>query len=119
VLVGTVAADAVFVIARSGAGVTVKFDALEVAPEKFVMLMRPVVAPAGTVVVIVVLLTTVKVALTPLNFTSVVEKKFEPVIVTVCVIGPLVGVKLLITGGALGLMLVVSVLLLLLLVGSG
>jgi hypothetical protein len=71
--VAVLATEAVFVIERSGAGVTVKLVPLDVLPAAFVTLMTPVVAPAGTVATICTLLTAVNDALTPLNFTSVDE----------------------------------------------
>src|SRR5690349_24621450 len=104
---------------RSGAGVTVKLLTLNPAPEAFVIVIKPVVAPAGTVAVMLLSLTTLNVALTPLNLTKELEKKFKPVMATVWPIGPLMGVKLAITGGALGLMFVVSTSLLFEVVGSG
>ena len=42
-----------------------------------------------------------KLALTPLNVTEVAPVKFVPLIVTLVPTGPLVGVKLIIVGGAL------------------
>ena len=62
-----------------------------------VTLILPVVAPPGTVVVIVVAVLFVIVAVTPLNFTVLfadVVLKLVPVIVTVVPVVPLVGLKL-------------------------
>ena len=80
----------------------VKFEPLVVVPEAFVIAIGPVVVD-GTVAVICVLLSMVNVELMPLNFTNVVEKKFEPVMTTVVPIGPLTGLKLPIVGGELEL----------------
>src|SRR6476660_6907698 len=56
-------------------------------------MMGPVVAPAGTVVVIVPELLTVNVAPAPLNRTAVAPVKFVPVIVTPVPPPPLAGAK--------------------------
>lgn len=117
-LAGVVPTEAVFAIARSGAGVTVKLLPAVVVPTAFVIAIGPVVAPAGTVAVIEPLLFTVNVELVPLNFTAVDEKKFEPVIETGVPTGPDGGVKLAIAGAEPGLMFVVSVSLLFALFGS-
>ena len=62
----------------------------------------PVVAPAGTVVVICVSLLMMKTAwFVVLNFTRVVPVKPVPLIVTEEPIAPLVGVKLLIVGAGI------------------
>jgi hypothetical protein len=53
--------------------------------------IRPVVAPVGTVAVICVLLLTVNVAFVPLNLTLVAPVKFVPAIVTEVPTGPFVG----------------------------
>src|SRR5437764_6843783 len=58
-----------------------------------VTVMGPVVAPAGTVVVIVPELVTVKLAGTPLNETAVAPMKVAPEIVTLVPAGPKVGVN--------------------------
>lgn len=55
---------------------------LVVVPTELVMAIGPVVAPAGTVAVMEPSLLTMKEELTPLNLTSVDEKKFAPVMVT-------------------------------------
>ena len=68
-------------------------------PAVFVKLILPVVAPAGTVAVIEVADTTVKlVAAVPLNFTAVTPVNFVPVIVTVAPTLPLSGVNELMVG---------------------
>ena len=72
-------------------GATVKVAALVAVPPGVVTLIGPVVAVAGTVAVICVLLLTVNAAATPLNLAAVAPVNAEPVIVT-CVPGaPLVG----------------------------
>ena len=60
--------------------------------------MFPVVALAGTVVVIEVALEEVTTAAVPLNFTIGLLSKFVPVMVTVAPTAPLDGVKLVIVG---------------------
>jgi hypothetical protein len=67
-------------------------------PAGLVTVMGPVVAPAGTVAVIWVLLLTVKVAGTPLKRTLVVPVKFVPVMVTEVPTGPTVGEKSVMVG---------------------
>ena len=74
---------------------------LVAVPPGVVTLSGPVVAPAGTVASIAAAEVTVKLALTPLNVTAVAPVKFVPLIVTLVPTGPLVGVKLVIVGGAL------------------
>src|SRR5215467_14946728 len=72
------------------AGVTVKRVVVIKGPlPGVVTVMGPVVAPAGTVVVIVPEESTVKVAATPLNETAVAPVK--PVIVTPVPTGPKIG----------------------------
>ena len=79
-------------------GATVKLAALVAVPPGVVTLMGPVVAFAGTVAVICVLLLTVNAAATPLNLTAVAPVNAGPVIVT-CVPGaPLVGENVVIPG---------------------
>src|SRR2546425_6530638 len=82
---------------------TVKLLALLAVPPGVVTLSGPVVAPAGTVAVIVVAEPTVKLALVPLNRTAVAPVKLAPLIATLVLTGPLVGVKLVTVGGAVGL----------------
>ncbi len=60
-------------------------------PPGAVTVMGPVVAPAGTVVVIVPEGSTVKGEATPLNETAVASVKVVPVIVTTVPVGPKVG----------------------------
>jgi hypothetical protein len=66
---------------------------LQPVPQGAVTLSEPVEAPPGTVAVICVSESTVKLAATRLNATPVAPLKFVPVIVTVVPAGPLLGVK--------------------------
>ena len=76
------------------AGVTVKRVVVTKGPPLGVVtVIRPVVAPAGTVVVIVPEGLTVKVDATPLNETAVAPVKLVPVIVTAVPTGPKIGVN--------------------------
>ena len=76
------------------AGVTVKRVVVIKGPLLGVMtVMGPVVAPAGTVAVMEVSETTVKLAASPLNLTAVAPVKFVPVIVTTVPTGPKIGVN--------------------------
>src|SRR6266496_4743099 len=77
-----------------GEALTVNAVALAAVPPAVVTLMRPVVAPAGTVAVICAAVLTAKVALTPLNRTAVAPVKFAPAITTLVPTGPLGGLKL-------------------------
>jgi len=61
-----------------GGGITVKLAALVVKPPGVVTTIFPVVAPAGTVAVMVVSLTTVKGAVMPLNNTVEAVVRFVP-----------------------------------------
>src|SRR6266480_2841072 len=78
---------------------TVKLAALLAVPPGVVTLIGPLVAPAGTVVVIAVAEFTVKLALVPLNSTAEAPVKLVPLMVTLVPTGPLPGVKLEIVGG--------------------
>src|SRR5438309_10722150 len=81
---------------------TVNALALVAVPADVVTRIGPVVAPLGTVAVITVSEVTVKLAaLTPLNVTAVAPVKAVPVIVTVFPTCPLVGVKLVIVGAGI------------------
>src|SRR5256885_908775 len=71
---------------------------LQPVPQGAVTLSEPVEAPPGTVAVICVSESTVKLAAARLNATPVAPLKFVPVIVTVVLAGPLLGVKELIIG---------------------
>lgn len=74
-------------------GVTVKRVVVATGPPGVVTVMGPVVAPAGTVVVIVPEASTVKAAATPLKETAVAPVKAVPVIVTPVPAGPKIGVN--------------------------
>src|SRR6478672_12453319 len=76
------------------AGVIVKrVVVIKGPPPGVVTVMGPVVAPAGTVVVIVPGVPSVKAAATPLKETAVAPVKAVPVIVTFVPAGPKVGVN--------------------------
>ena len=79
--------------AIAGPPVTVKFVAVVAVPPGAVTEILPVVAPAGTDVVIRVAEVTVKAALVPLNATAVAPVKLVPVITTLCPTAPCGGVK--------------------------
>ena len=72
-------------------GLTVNDPELVSVPPGVVTLILPVVAPEGTVAVILLAESTVKVALVPSNFTEVAPVRFEPLIVTEVPTDPLVG----------------------------
>ena len=76
-----------------GADVTAKVPVLIAVPFSVMTAMEPVVAPAGTVVVIVPELLTVNAAAAPRNVTDVTPVKFVPVIVTPVPTAPTVGAK--------------------------
>jgi hypothetical protein len=85
-----------------GGGITEKLDALVPVWPSRVTVIAPLVAPAGTVVVILVVVLAVTVAVVPLNLTVLLEgvvSKFAPVMVTVAPAPPVFGVKLEIVGG--------------------
>ena len=82
-----------------GGYLTVNDPALWPVPAAVVTLIRPVVAPAGTVALICADDTTVKLAEVPLNLTDVAPLKPLPLMVTVVPTGPLAGEKDEITGG--------------------
>lgn len=82
----------------NGADVTVKLAALVAVPSSVTTVMRPVLAPTGTVAVIVPELLTVNVVPVPLNLTSVAPMKFVPVIVTPVPAAPTEGAKELMAG---------------------
>ena len=89
-----------------GSGMTVKFTALFAVPPAVMTAIFPVVAPPGTEV----LLTTLNVdAAVPLNFTVVAPVKFIPVSVTLCPMGPLLGMKALMVGATIKFVLLVAV----------
>jgi len=78
---------------------TTKSAALLVVPPGVVTEIFPVVAPEGTVAVILVVVLRVKVAETPLNFTAEALLKVLPLMVTLVPTGPDPGEKLVIVGG--------------------
>src|SRR6185369_17167539 len=82
-----------------GGYLTVNDPALCPVPAAVVTLMRPVVAPAGTVALICAEDTTVKLAEVPLNLTDVAPLKPLPLMVTVVPTGPLAGENEDTTGG--------------------
>jgi len=82
-----------------GGFTTVKLPALLAVPPEVVTLIGPLVAPEGTVAVMVVAEPTVKLALVPLNRTAVAPVNFVPLMVTLVPTGPLLGVKLETVGG--------------------
>ena len=89
--------------------VTVKSVAFVAEPAGVTTLILPVVAPTGTVVVILAADTTVKTAGIPLNVTAVAPVKPPPLMVTSVPTGPLVGVKLLTFGSTVKLAALVAV----------
>jgi hypothetical protein len=82
-----------------GPVVTMKSGVAVAVPAVVVTVIGPVVAPAGTVAVICVVLATVNVALTPLNRTFRTLAKLAPKMLTTVPTGPDGGVKLLMMGG--------------------
>ncbi len=80
--------------------VTVKTFELTAVPPGVVTRIRPVSAPTGTVAVIFVAETTVKVADLNRKVTEVTPVKFVPLMVTTVPTGPLVGVNEVIVGAA-------------------
>src|SRR5689334_8035128 len=81
--------------------VMMKLLELSAVPVGVVTLICPELALVGTVAVIWVAESTVKVVLKPLKVTVWAEVKFEPVMTTLAFAPPLVGEKLLMTGGGL------------------
>ena len=73
--------------------VTVKLAELVAVPPGVVTLSGPDVAPAGTVAVIWLSLSTENAAAVPLNFTAVAPVRLLPVMVTLAPTCPLVGVN--------------------------
>src|SRR5262245_31489016 len=89
--------------------VVVKLAVLAAVPDTVVMAMGPVVAPAGTVALVWVAESAVKVALVPLKLTAVAPMKFVPVIVTIVPGPPLAGEKLVRVGIGNGMTVTVKV----------
>lgn len=86
---------------KVGVGATVKLFVLKIVMPFRVKEILPVVAPIGTVVVILVAVEAVTVAATPLKvkmLSSGIALKFEPLIMTVAPTAPLPGLKLAIEG---------------------
>jgi hypothetical protein len=82
---------------------TVNLVLLVAVPPGVVTAMAPVLAPVGTMPMICVAESTLKlVAAVPLNLTEVVPLKSLPVTVTLVLTGPEVGVKLAIAGARVG-----------------
>ncbi len=75
----------------TGGTVTVKLSVLVAVLKAFVTLIGPEVALLGTVAVICVSESKVKLAALPLNLTDLAPVKLAPVIATVVPTGPLVG----------------------------
>ena len=87
---------------------TVKLLTLVVAPAGVVTATVPVVAPAGTVALILIGETTLKEAAEPLNLTEVAPVKFAPLIVTLDPITPLGGERLVMRGATVKLVALVA-----------
>ena len=87
--------------AITGGGMTVNALLDVTVPPGVTMVIGPDVAPAGTVVVIVVPEATVNAEGRPLNDTDVAPVKPLPVIVTDAPKGPVAGVNEVITGGGI------------------
>jgi hypothetical protein len=85
-----------------GGFVTVKLDPLVAVPPEVVTVIKPLVAPDGTVAVICVSESTVNKADVPLNVTEVAPVKAVPVIVTDVPTSPIVGVNNEIVGAGAG-----------------
>jgi hypothetical protein len=83
--------------------VTVKLEELVAVPPGVVSVIRPVVAPVGTVAVTLPSFTKTKAAEVPLNRTPLTAVKWFPLIVTDAPIAPLDGEKLLMVGALLEL----------------
>jgi hypothetical protein len=79
--------------------VTLKFEADATVPPGVVTLIFPVVAPCGTLILILVLASEEMVADVPLKVTFVAPDRCVPVMVTVVPGGPDEGVNLVIAGG--------------------
>lgn len=83
--------------------VTVNTVALLAVPPEVVTVIVPLLAPSGTVALMVLAFSTdIVVAAVPLNFTAVAPVKFVPERVTICPISPLVGVKDVMVGAGTG-----------------
>jgi len=85
----------------TGGGMTVNALLDVTVPPGVTMVIGPDVAPAGTVVVIVVSEAAVNTEASPLNVTEAAPVSPVPVIVTVMPVGPAAGVNAVITGGGM------------------
>ena len=88
---------------------TVKSVALVAVPAAVVTAMRPVVAPAGTVAVILTCVLVVMAAAVPLNVTDDAPARLAPLMVTLAPTAPVDGVKLVIRGATMKLVALVAV----------
>jgi hypothetical protein len=95
--------------AMLGAGMTVKPAALVAPPPGVVTAIVPLVAPAGTVAVICVGPTTLKLAAAPLKRTELAFVKPLPVSVTLAPTGPVAGANSVMLGGGMTAKLVTLV----------
>jgi hypothetical protein len=77
-----------------GVGITVKLAGLVATPPAVLTVTAPVVAPAGTWVVIRVAVSVAIAAATPWNLTAVAAPRFTPVIVTAAPTAPFAGFTL-------------------------
>jgi hypothetical protein len=84
-----------------GGVVTVKLVPLVPVPDPFTTVIAPVLAPDGTVALMLVVLFTVYTASVPLNLTLVTAVKLLPVMLTLVPTGPVPGVKLLTVGAGI------------------
>src|SRR5438552_16016205 len=89
---------------------TVKLVLLVAVPPGVVTAIAPLRAPAGTVDVIWLALSTTNDALTPLKVTSVAPVKFVPAMITEVLLGPVVGLKLRMVGAGMTLRVMVPAL---------
>ena len=91
--------DRLLMVGTGFGTITVNVPVLVAVPPPVVTAIVPLVAPAGTAKVMVLASTTVKpVTATPFSVRAVAPVKNEPVTVTVVPTGPLVGVKLAMSG---------------------
>jgi hypothetical protein len=81
-----------------GAALTVKERGLAAVPAEQVTVIGPLLAPAGTIAVTVVALSTLKYAERPLKRTALTPTRYLPFTVTLVPTGPEVGLKLVSAG---------------------
>src|SRR5205814_7168212 len=91
---GPLVGEKIVIVGVVDCDVTVKLLELEKVPAGVTTLIGPLIAPAGTVVVMRVGLTIVKSAFAPVNRTAVTSERFVPKIVTAVPAEPLAGKKL-------------------------